>query len=482
MSYVRGADRWQVQLLPPSVEDYVAAESAVRFIDAFVEGLNLKDLHFTHADAAQTGRPAYDPADLLKLYLYGYLNRLRSSRRLEAECRRNLEVMWLVRGLRPDFKTIADFRKDNRATFKPLFRQFNLICRKLNLFGAELVAIDGSKFKAVNHPRQNYNAKRLKDLLETIDQRIDGYLAKLDEQDEQVEGVAGKPTRQELEDSIAQLKQRRGRYDQLLSDLTAAGQSEVSLVDSDSRAMPKVGVGYNVQVAVDAQHHLIVEPEVVQSASDLGQLSSMALAAKDALGVERLQAVADAGYNEADQLEACEKAGIETYVADKGQRSGQTNAGQRVFSKERFRYDPVSDAYYCPAGQRLSRGYEHRYRGKDVVRYYNGRACRECSLKGQCTHSLMRMISRRKNEAVVERQKQRMVARPEMARRRKSIVEHVFGSLRNWGHDRFLMRGLENVRAEFSLSALAYNLRQVLNLLDVPTLLEKLSETQPATA
>ena len=166
MSYVRGADRWQVQLLPPSVEDYVTAESAVRFIDAFVEGLNLKDLHFTHADAAQTGRPAYDPADLLKLYLYGYLNRLRSSRRLEAECSRNLEVMWLVRGLRPDFKTIADFRKDNRATFKPLFRQFNLICRKLNLFGAELVAIDGSKFKAVNHPRQNYNAKRLKDLLE----------------------------------------------------------------------------------------------------------------------------------------------------------------------------------------------------------------------------------------------------------------------------------------------------------------------------
>ncbi len=460
----------------------MAAEAAVRFLDAFVEGLDLKDLHFTHAEPAETGRPAYDPADLLKLYLYGYLNRLRSSRRLEAECRRNLEVMWLVRGIRPDFKTIADFRKDNRARFKPLFRQFNLICRQLNLFGAELVAIDGSKFKAVNHPRQNYHAKRLQELLQRIDQRIDGYLAQLDEQDEQFEGGAGQPTRQELEDSIAQLKQRRGHYDQLLSDLSAAGQSEVSLVDPDSRAMPKVGVGYNVQVAVDAKHHLIVEPEVVQSASDLGQLGPMALAAKEALGVERLQAVADAGYNEADQLEACEQAGIETYVADKGQRSGQTNDGRRVFPKERFLYDPVRDVYHCPAGQRLSRGYEHRYRDKDLVRYYNGPACRECSLKGQCTHSRMRMISRRKNEAVVERQKQRMAARPEMARQRKSIVEHVFGSLRNWGHDRFLMRGLENVRAEFSLSALTYNLRRVLSLLDVPTLLEKLSETQPMTA
>src|SRR5262249_18427037 len=230
------------------------------------------------------GGPGYHPAVLPKLYVDGYLNRTRSSRRLEAEAARNLELLWLMRGLRPDFKTIADFRKDNRQAFRPLFKQFNLLCRKMELFGAELVAIDGCKFKALNNPGQHYSRKQLDELVGKIEQRIEDYLQELDTQDGQAQGVAGAPTREALEQKIAQLKERQGNYQQLLKGLQEKDQSEVSLVDQDSRAMQKVGVGYNVQVAVDAKHHLIVEPEVVQTAGDRGQLRRMAIAPKDQLG------------------------------------------------------------------------------------------------------------------------------------------------------------------------------------------------------
>jgi transposase len=295
-------------LLPACVEDYVAPNAPVRFIDAFVEGLDFQTLGFGQAAPATTGRPPYHPADLLKLYLYGYLNRVRSSRRLEAEALRNLEVVWLLRGLRPDFKTIADFRKDNRRCFAPLFQQFNLLCRQLDLFGAELVAIDGSKFKAVNNPRRHYTQEQLQELVARIEAHIAEYLTTLDSQDLAAEGVAGAPSRAALQEKIAQLKERRGRSDELLAGLSATQQSEVSLTDADSRGMKRVGVGYNVQVAVDARHDLIVENTVVQDANDLGQLSSLAVAAKATLGVEQLKAVADAGYHQAQQLEACEQA------------------------------------------------------------------------------------------------------------------------------------------------------------------------------
>jgi len=482
MSYVRGANRSQVQLLPGCVEDYVADNAPVRFIDVFVDGLDMRALKFTHAQPAQTGRPAYDPADLLKLYVYGYLNRIRSSRRLEAESGRNLEVMWLLKGLRPDFKTIADFRKDNRGAFKPVLRQFNLLCRRLDLFGAELVAIDGSKFKAVNNPRHHYRQDQLKALMVRIEQRVDEYLAQLDQQDQEAEGVVGRPTRQELEEKIRRLQERRGEYEQVLGALSESGQKEVSLVDPDSRSMKKVGVGYNVQIAVDAKHHLIVEPEVVQSACDRNQLSGMAQAAKKQLAVAKLQAVADAGYHEADQLEACEQASIETYVPETGTTRGQGAKGRKVYGKDQFVYEANTDSYRCPGQQTLERGSVSTWHGREVIRYYKYAACAKCALKSQCTSSRMRVISRRTNEAVLERQAERLRAHPEMMSKRKTIAEHVFGTLRHWGHDRFLMRGLENVRAEFSLSALTYNLRRVLRLWDVPALLEKLSKAQPATA
>ena len=305
MSYQRGPDRSQVQLLPPCLDDYVPANSPVRFIEVFVEGLNLKALGFQRAEPADTGRPAYHPADLLKLYLYGYLNRIRSSRRLEAESQRNLELIWLLRTIHPDFKTIADFRKDNRQCFKNLFKQFNLLCRKLDLFGAELVVIDGSKFKAVNNPSRRYTAEQLQELVKKVEERIEAYLEQLDRQDAEVEGVSANPTRQALEQKLQHLRERQGDYGRCIAELKQTGEKEIFATDNESRSQKRVGAGYNVQLAVDAKHDLIVEPQVVQDANDLGQLSSMAQSARDSLEVKTLKVVADAGYHEAVQLERC---------------------------------------------------------------------------------------------------------------------------------------------------------------------------------
>ena len=474
MSYLRGPDRSQTQFLPPCLDDYVTPNAPARFIDAYVEGLDFAALGFTHAQPAATGRPPYHPADLLKLYLYGYLHRIRSSRRLEAEAARNLELIWLLRDLRPDFKTIADFRKDNRKAFKPLFKHFNLLCRKLDLFGAELVAIDGSKFKAVNNPRRHYTQEQLQKLVHKVEACIETYLADLDQQDAEAPGVPAAPHRAALEEKIARLQIRKDTYDGLLAAMQASGQSEVSLTDADSRGQKRVGVGYNVQVAVDAKHDLIAAPDVVPQANDRGQLSPMAAAAQEALAVKKLRAVADKGYHEADQLEACEQAGIETFVPAQGTTSGQTHDGRAVHPKEAFTYDAATDSYRCPAGQTLPRRHGAERKGKQWVEYYESAACRACGQKATCTTSAFRKIARRVNEAVVERAAARVAGAPAVVAERKTIVEHVFGTLRNWGHDTFLMKGLEKVRAEFDLSCLSYNLRRVLNLVAMEELLAAL--------
>lgn len=473
MSYLRGPDRQQVQLLPPSVEEYVGAEAAVRFIDAFIEGLDLGALGFGRAQAASTGRPPYHPADLLKLYVYGYLQRIRSSRRLEAEAGRNLELMWLLRGLRPDFKTIADFRKDNRAAFKPLFKQFNLLCRKLDLFGAELVAIDGSKFKAVNNSRRYYSQEQLAKLTERVEARIEEYLGQLDECDSQAQGVSGPASRQELEEKIARLRERKGDYDQLITDLKQADQKVVALTDPDARLMKGPHgyvVGYNVQLAVDAKHGLIVAPEVTNAAVDTAQLAPMALAAKEQLGVDTFKATADKGYHHTDQLQACEQAGVQTFVP----QALDPSKPSPVYPKARFRYDAGTDTYQCPQGQVLRRPARPSKNADRVLYYYNPTACARCAVRGQCTRGEHRMIARLPNESVMEANAQRVRAHPQIVVERKIIIEHVFGTLRNWGHDEFLMRGLQKVRAEFNLSALVYNLRRVLNLLPMEKLLQAL--------
>lgn len=475
MSYLRGPDRAEVQFLPPCLDDYVAPNSPTRFIDAYVEGLDLDGLGFRHARPNATGRPPYHPADLLKLYIYGYLNRIRSSRRLEAEAVRNLEMIWLIRGLRPDFKTIADFRKDNLGAFKPLFKQFNLLCRQMGLFGAELVAIDGSKFKGLSNSHRHYTREQLEELVQKVQSRIDEYLAELDHQDAEAEGSATPPKSKDLQDKITQLKDRKGRYEELLGPLQQSGQNETSVNDPDSRKMKGAHgehfIGYNVQVAVDAKHDLIVAEEVVQGANDRGELAAMAVAAKEALQVQELQVVADKGYHEADQLEACEEAGVETFVPEAATTSGQGKDGKEVFPKEQFQYDAVADAYLCPAGRILPRVRECLNRGKERILYYSRKICEQCHLKDQCTTGEYRVIGRRINEAVVERVRERAKARPELVGQRKEIVEHVFGTLRNWHHDRFLMCTLPKVRGEFSLSALVYNLRRVLTLIKVEDLL-----------
>ncbi len=480
-------------MLPPCLDDYVAAEAAVRFIDAYAESLDFKKLGFARSIPKATGRPAYHPADLLKLYLYGYLNRIRSSRRLEAEAARNLEVIWLLRTLRPDFKTIADFRKDNRKAFKEVLREFNLLCRKLELFGAELVAIDGSKFKASNGQRRHFNAEQLREVIKHIDQRIDDYLRELDTQDAEQGPPAPPPPpsppagdnnnkpRETMAEKIARLRTSRQEHAALLQGMEKNAQTEVSLTDADARKMRDTQrggyfIGYNVQVAVDAKHDLIAAAEVVQSACDRDQLGAIALAAKEELKVQSLEVVADKGYHSADQLEACEAANITTYVPAQGSTSGRSSKdGREVFAKERFSYDAAANEYQCPGGERLKlRGTCKRSNERKHLIYANAAACRKCPIKARCTAGAYRTIQRLPNEAVLERAAARMAGRTGMSSRRREVVEHVFGTLKQWGHGDFLMRGLEKVTGEFHLSALAYNLKRVLKLKTFGELLEAL--------
>ena len=469
MHHVEGCDRDQAQLLPARVEDYVHRDNPVRFIDAFVDRLDLNEIGFARVEPKDTGRPAYDPADLLKLYIYGYVNRVRSSRRLETEAARNLEVIWLVCGLRPDFKTIADFRKDNRDAFKAVFREFVLLCRKLDLFGRELVAVDGTRLKAVNSTDRNF-----KRLIQWADERLVDYLARLDRADSEDATATSAPTKN-LAEKIALLKERRGRYANLSQELERTGESQISLTDPDSRAMasyPKVGVGYNAQVAVDAKHKLIVAQEVTNAGSDLGLLAQTAGAAKEVLGVARLDAVADKGYYKGEDIQACEEAGIDAYVA-RPQRGSAVSNG--LFRKEEFRYDAGSDTYLCPGGQRLEPRYHSEVKGHALVNYCNHEACRTCPLKPRCTPNSFRRISRWVGEAVLDRMAERLAARPELLRVRRETVEHPFGSIKQWmNQGYFLMRGLEKVRAEFSLTALAYNFTRTANLVGIPKMLAAL--------
>ena len=360
MNYIEGADRQQGWLLPERLEDYVSDDNPVRFLDAFVDSLDLAALGFQRATPSDTGRPPYQPGDLLRLYLYGYLNRLRSSRRLEREAQRNVELLWLLRQLRPDFKTIADFRKDNLQPLRGVCREFTLLCRKLELFGGELVAIDGSKFRALNSKRRNPDSQSgLRSTLAEIDAKIDGYLQQLDAADA-IEPDTTRPNAAQLQAKIAHLKQRRHQNAERLEQLQTNGQRQVSLTDPDSRSM-KVGqsteVGYNVQTAVDAKHKLIVAHEVTNAVTDMGQLTPMALAAQRALGVERLEVVADMGYYWGAQVKECVEAGITAYIP-KALTSANTQQG--LFGKERFRYDAgriataVPPAKHSPIGRAAS--------------------------------------------------------------------------------------------------------------------------------
>jgi transposase len=480
MAHIPGHDRSQMLLLPEAVDDYVGPDNPVRFLEAFVDGLDLQAAGFARVEPKATGRPGYAPADLLKLYIYGYLNRVRSSRRLEAEAGRNIEVIWLLRHLQPDFKTIADFRRDNRRAFRTVFRQFVLLCRQLDLFGRELIAVDGTRIKAVNNKDRNFTRASLTKFISEADAQLDDYLGRLDQGDA-AESAAGGTRVKNLAEKIAALRDRRDRHQALLAELDRTGESQISLTDPDSRAMAahtRVAVGYNVQIAVDAKHKLIVEQAVSNQVLDVGLLAQTAQAAKEVLGVDQIDAVADRGYYKVEDIEACEKAGIVPHVP-RPQRGAAVREG--LFRKDEFRYDATSDTYLCPAGQRLEPRYQSTAaRNLKKVDYCNREACRACPLRPRCTHNSYRRVTRLENEAVLDRTEARLAARPELLDQRREIVEHPFGTIKHWmDQGTFLMRGLENVRAEFSLTALAYNLRRAINILGVGPLIAAIQGSRP---
>jgi transposase len=464
MAHLSGHDRSQLLLLPEAIDDYVAADNPVRFIEAFVDGLDLAALGFIGTVPKATGRPGYAPADLLKLYIYGYLNRTRSSRRLEAETHRNIEVIWLLRHLKPDFKTIADFRRINHKAFRPVFRQFVLLCRELGLFGKELLAVDGTRIKAVNNKDRNFTRASLKEFIRLADAKLDDYLQRLDHADAAEASISGSRV-ENLAEKIAAVQGRRDRCQEMLAELDRTGESQISLTDPDSRAMAahtRVAVGYNVQIAVDAKHKLIVEQQVTNQVLDMGLLTETAEPAKEILGVETIDVVADKGYFKIEDIEACEKAGMEPYVP-RPQRGPSVRAG--FFRKDEFKYDPETDSFTCPAGQRLTPYSSSALRQLKKINYANRKACRDCPLRARCTDNQFRTVSRLENEAVLDRMQERLAKRPEVLNQRRETVEHPFGSIKQWmNQGAFLMRGLEKVRGEFSLTALAYNIRRVLNL------------------
>lgn len=476
MGYKAGVDREQQILLPETLDEYVSPDNPVRFIDAFVAKLDMAELGFERAVPAREGAPGYDPRDLLKLFIYGYLNKTRSSRRLERETHRNLEVIWLVRRLRPDHKAIAEFRRKHPKALKQVSREFVLLCRKLDLFSAQLVFIDGSKFRAVNGKDRNFTVPKLKILLGRIDANIEQYLAALEAQDAAEKEQPG-ATDPGLQEKLKAFQERKQEYEGYLKHLQESGESQLSLTDADSRLMKLHGdkkVCFNAQIAVDAKHHLIVTDDVTNEVNDEWQLAPMAIAAKEALAVDTLDAAADAGYHVGTQVVECEANDITPWAPKP--KSSSKNEKKGMYTKEAFTYSAEQDAYLCPAGQLLSFSTQTEQNGR-ILRYYNNwPACAACPLREECTESKQgRRIMRTPEEPRLEAMAARMEAAPGLMLQRKSTVEHPFGTMKWWwdgGY--FLLKGLTKVRGEFSLMTLAYNLRRVINLLGVECLLEAL--------
>jgi transposase len=470
MNHRTGLDRSQTLLFPERLEEYIAAENPVRFLDAFVAGLDLHALGFARARCANTGRPPYDPAVLLKLYLYGYLHRVRSSRLLEAECHRNVEVLWLLGKLAPDFKTIADFRKDNLSPLQAVARQFTLLCRKLELFGGELLAIDGSKFAAVNARDQNFNAGKLKELIARADARLAEYLQQLDSGDA-AEPEAATLTKSELAAKIAVLQAKQDWHKELLGELDAE-QKQISVTDPDTRKLPTAHgliVGYNAQVAVDAKHKLIAAADVTNEGNDFQQLANVALAARANLALTKTEVVADAGYYNASEVSRCVERGITPFLP-KADTSANTKLG--LYGKRQFQYDGGKDVYVCPAGVELTYRFRTYELGREL-KYYRASGCKTCPLKSRCTRNKQnRTITREASEHLMEAMAQRMRQQPAKFKLRKTLAEHPFGTIKRWfGYTHFLLKGLAKVQCEWSLTTLVYNLKRVLNLVSFAKLM-----------
>jgi transposase len=471
--FVEGVDRGQSTLFPALLDDYVAEDNPVRAVDVFVDGLDLDKLGFVGVQPLDTGRPGYHPRMMLKLYIYGYLNRVPSSRRLERECQRNIEMIWLTGQLAPDFKTIADFRKDNGKAIREVCREFVALCRKLGLLSAASVAIDGSKFKAVNARDKNFTEAKMKRRLERIDESIARYLSQLETADRHGDAVPeAKTTR--LKSKIEKLKEEIVRLNAINAEMMKSEDKQVSLTDPDARSMATSGkdtgiVGYNVQIAVDTQHHLIVAHEVTNVGTDRHQLLNMAEQARTEMGVETLDAVADRGYYEGEEIKACEESGI-TVTLPKPQTSGAKAAGR--FGKQDFVYVAAEDVYRCPAGERLTYRFTSEENGKKLRRYWTG-ACKTCALRAQCTTGSERRITRWEHESVLEKVQDRLDRNPAAMGVRRQTAEHPFGTIKCWmGWTHFLTKRLPKVATEMALNVLAYNMKRVMMIVGVGGLLE----------
>ena len=471
--FISGADRGQSTLLPECLDDWVHESNSVRVVDAFVEALNLADLGFDGVEPASTGRPAYHPSVLLKLYIYGYLNRVQSSRRLEREAGRNLEVMWLLGRLAPDDKVIADFRKNNGPAIKKVCAQFVDLCRKIGLLTKASVAIDGSKFKAVNNRDRNFTRGKIDRRRAQLEESVARYLSQLDTADrhEPSETLAAKTNR--LKEKLEILKGEMAKLEAYEKQMLASPDNQISLTDPDSRSMATSGrgsgvVGYNVQVAVDTENHLIVTHEVTNSGSDRSQLANVGKQAKAVLGVDKLEAVADRGYFNSEEIFACETADI-IVTLPKPMTSGAKSDGR--FGKQDFVYLVDKDVYRCPAGEELKFYYANEERGQQLRRYWTN-ACKTCTIKAQCTPSKERRITRWENEHVLEAVQRRLDEDPHAMRRRRQTVEHPFGTIKaRMGATHFAMKTLPKVATEMALSVLAYNLTRVMNIIGIKPLL-----------
>lgn len=473
MGYIKSEDRNQMVLLPECIDDYVTEDNLVRVIDEFVEKLEIEILGFKNSIPSSTGRPPYRPQDMLKLYIYGYFNAIRSSRKLETETYRNVEVMWLLCKLTPDFKTIADFRKNNKDALKKVFKMFTLLCKQWDLFGKELIAVDGSKFKASNSKKNNFSKKKLNRSIKYIDEQVDMYLKELEQNDQTEKGKTA-VTAGEIRKRIDKLKSRKALYESYMKTIEEEGINEISKTDPDSRQMKVnnngMDVCYNVQTAVDDKNNLVVDFEITNNPSDQNQLSGMAIRAKEVLEVESLECLADKGYYNADDLIKCESEQITTYVA---KQAGSNKTGVRDFYTDRFKYIEEKDIYVCPYNQEL----KFKRKKDDRNIYSNFEACGKCQFKDQCTTSKRgREISRSENQDFLDIVDSRTAANKEKYRRRQLIIEHVFGTVKrtmNAGY--FLTKKNDSVRVEASLTFLAYNFKRVLNILGVKEFLRRLS-------
>jgi transposase len=469
--HVNGTRRDQTVLFPNTIDQYVDKENPVRFIDAFVDGLNLEKLGFKHSVPADTGRPSYDPSDLLKLYIYGYLNQVRSSRKLEKECHRNVEVMWLMKKLAPDFKTIADFRKDNVDCIKGVFKEFVYLCRSLDLYGAQLVAIDGTKFKAVNSKSNNLNEKTVALRLKQTDEKIAEYLKELDRNDVNDLEEDENTKTDELKEKISQLEEKKQQYEQIQTQMKATGQREVSLVDPDSRLMrvdsQRLEVGYNIQTSIDAKQHLIVDYDVINNSTDHHQLAKDAFASKETLDVDELDVLSDKGFYVEKDIADCESNGIRVFMPIPAVLSSYKSVGvpEPEFYSDKFFYDAAKDAYACPAGKELT----------FCKCVYRSSSCAVCVFRGKCTRNKRgRTIVRSEYDGAVDNLKARLNTREGKAklRLRRMLVEHPFGTMkRAFNQGYLLLKGLRKVRGEVGFTMLAYNIRRVINILGVEALI-----------